>query len=135
MSDEKAIFEGKIPFKVFHFSHGLLWLILLGWNIGLLISLLQSLAWSLRITSQRVVSTRGLISQHEEEVEYYRVRDTALRQGTIQRIFGVGTITLISDDVTAPKLTIPIDDPRNYREQIREFVREQRERMIAIQVD
>jgi len=135
MSDEKTIFQGKIPFKVFHFSHGLLWLIVLGWNVGLLISWLQSLGWSLRITSQRVVSTRGLISQRDEEVEYYRVRDAALQQGTIQRIFGIGTITLISDDVTAPELTFPINDPRSYREQIRDFVRKQRKEMAAIQID
>jgi len=135
MSDEKIIFEGRIPFKVFHFSHGLLWLITLGWNIGLLTSLLQSLNWAMKITSQRVVLTRGLISQNEEEVEYYRVRDTKLQQGTIQRIFGIGTITLISDDVTAPELTFPISDPQSHREQIRNFVREQRKEMGAIQID
>jgi len=135
MRDERIIFEGKIPFRVFHFSHGIVWLILLGWNIGVLISWLQSLGWSLRITSQRVVSTRGLISRHDEEVEYYRVRDTSLQQRTMQRIFGIGTITLISDDVTAPELTFPINNPRGYREQIRECVRAQREEMVAIQID
>ena len=135
MSDERIVFEGRIPFKVFHCSHGLLWLILLGWNIGLLISLFESLSRSIRITSQRVVLMRGLISQDEEEVEYYRVQDAKLQQGTVQRIFGIGTITLISDDVTAPEFTFPIHSPHYYREQIRSGVREQRKEMIAVQVD
>ena len=135
MSDEKIIFEGRIPFRVFHFSHGLLWLIVLGWNVGLLASLFQSLSTALRITSQRVVLIRGLISRDEEEVEYYRVRDTKLQQGTIQRIFGIGTITLISDDVTAPELTLSINDPQSHRDLIRNFVREQRKEMRAIQID
>jgi len=132
---EKTIYEGQIPFRVFHGSHGFLWLIFLGWNIGLLISLFQSLSWRIKITSQRVVLTRGLFSQTEEEVEYYRVRDTKLEQGAIQRIFGVATITLISDDVTAPELTFPIHDPQNTRQQIRDSVREQRRELIAVQVD
>jgi membrane protein YdbS with pleckstrin-like domain len=132
---EKTILDGRIPFKVFHGSHGLLWLILLGWNIGLLISLFQSLSWRIRITSQRVVLTHGLLSQSEEEVEFYRVRDTKLQQGSIQRMFGVATITLISDDVTAPELTFSLHDPQHYREQMRQFIRQQRLELIAIQVD
>ena len=132
---EKIIFEGQIPFRVFHGSQGLLWLILLGWNIGLLISLVQSLSWRIRITSQRVVLTHGLFSQVEEEVEFYRVRDTRLEQGAIQRMFGVATITLISDDVTAPELTFSLHDAQQYREQMRQFIREQRLELIAIQVD
>jgi membrane protein YdbS with pleckstrin-like domain len=132
---EKTIYEGQIPFGVFHGSHGLLWLILLGWNIGLLISLFQSLSWRIKITSQRVVLTHGLFSQMQEEVEFYRVRDTKLEQGAIQRMFGVATITLISDDVTAPELTFSIHDPQHYREQMRQFIREQRLELIAIQVD
>ncbi len=132
---EKIIYEGQIPFRVFHGSHGLLWLIFLGWNIGLLISLVQSLSWRIRITTQRVVLTHGLFSQTEEEVEFYRVRDTRLVQGAIQRMFGVATITLISDDVTAPELTFSLHDAQYYREQMRQFIREQRLELIAIQVD
>ena len=135
MLNERIIFEGRIPFTVFHFSHGLLWLLLLGWNIGLLISWLDSLNHTIRITSQRVVLIHGLIAKSEEEVEFYRVRDAKLDQSTIQRMVGVGTITLISDDVTAPELTFSAHNPQEYREQIRTCVREQRKEMGAIQVD
>ena len=135
MADERIIYAGRIPFKVFHGSHGVLWMIALGWNVGLLISLVQSLCWRIRITSQRVVVTRGLLSQTQEEVEFYRVRDTRLQQGVVQRLFGVATITLISDDVTAPELTFSIHDAQNIREQVRESIREQRLELIAVQVD
>ena len=135
MSEERTILEGRIPFRVFHFSHGLLWLILLGWNVGLLISLYQSLSRSINITSERLILIRGLIARDEEQVEYYRVSDTMVVQGTIQRMFGVGTLTVISDDVTAPELAIPIDAPQERRDEIRRYIREQRKKMRAIQVD
>ena len=135
MTDEKVLFEGRIPYKAFLFSHGLVWLLLLGWNIGLLIAWVEQLNWYLKITSQRVVVTRGAISQKEEEVEYYRIQDTNFEQGSIQRLFGIGKITLISDDPTAPTLAFPIHDPQGYREQIRDHIRTERHRMLSIQVD
>ena len=135
MSDEQIIFEGKIPFKVVHFSHGLLWMLLLGWNIGMIISWLRSFGERLKITSQRVILTRGVISQDVEEVEYYRVKDTKYQQGILQRIFGIGTITLFSDDATAPTFTFTIHNPEYYRERIRECINVERKRMGAIQLD
>ncbi len=135
MFDEQIIFEGKIPFRVAHFSHSLRWLLLLGWNIGLLISWLQTFGEKIKITSQRIVLAHGVISQDVEEVEYYRVRDTTYQQGILQRIFRIGTITLLSDDATAPTLVFSIDNPEYYREQIRECINVERNRMGAVQVD
>ena len=132
---ERTVFEGRIPFRVFYFSHGVLWLLLLGWNFGLLLAWLQSLSWLIRITSQRVVLTRGLLAKRGEEVEYYRVRDTSFQQSAVQRMFGVGTVTLMSDDVTAPQLTFPIQGPKDIREQVRDFVRTERQRMRTVQID
>ena len=135
MSDEFIIFEGKIPFNVVHFSHNFVWLFLLGWNIGLLISWLQSFGETIKITSQRVVLSRGVLSKDVEEVEFYRVKDTKFQQTIFQRILGVGTITLFSDDATAPTLSFTINQPEYYREHIRECVNEERTRMGTFQLD
>lgn len=136
MSDEQIIYEGKIPFRVIHFSHGGKWLLLIGWNIGLLISWLQTLGERIKITSQRVVLTSGIFSQDIEEVEYYRVKDTKYQQeGLLQRLFNFGTITLFSEDTTAPMFMFDIHQPEYYREQIRQGVNEERRRMGTVQFD
>lgn len=135
MADEETIFDGRVPTRAFHFSHGLLWLLLLGWNFGLIGSWLRSLSCKLKITSHRVVVIRGLISQTEEQVEFYRVKDSQFEQSAIQRIFGVGRVTLMSDDATAPELTFLVPRPKYFREQIGNFVRTQRKHMRAFQTD
>ena len=43
MPDEEVIFEGRIPFKAIHWSRNPLWLLLLGWNFGIISSLVKSL--------------------------------------------------------------------------------------------
>ncbi|MBF0547910.1 MAG: PH domain-containing protein [Candidatus Riflebacteria bacterium] len=132
---EEIIYDGRIPTKVFLFSHNPIWILLLGWNIGLLLSILQSFCQSIRITSQRVILTTGFISRKIEEVEYYKVKDTSYDQHIMQRLGGVGEITIFSDDVTSPQLTFSIHDPVEIREKIREFVRTERGKMRSIQVD
>ncbi len=136
MREEQIFYEGKIPFKVVHLSHGGFWLLLIGWNIGLLISWLQTFGTSIKITSQRIVLTTGVISRTTEEVELYRVRDTTHQQrGILQRLFGIGTITVFSDDTTAPTLSFTLYNPEYYREQIRECVNRERQRMGIIQIE
>ena len=135
MPDEEILYEGRVPFRVVHGSHGLLWLLLLGWNIGLLLSWFRTFGESLKITTQRIVLTSGMFSQEVEEVEYYRVKDTTYHQSLWQRLFGIGTITLLSDDATAPQLSFTMPDPHTYREQIRECINYERQRMGTVQLD
>lgn len=133
--DEELIFDGRIPFRVFHFSHGIIWLLLLGWNVGIIWSFLSSLGWDLKVTTKRVVSIRGIISQDEEQVEFYRVMDIQFEQSVIQRLASVGEITVISDDPTRPELTFPMKDPQKLKEIMAEQIRIQRQEMGAIQMD
>lgn len=135
MEEEQVIYEGRVPFRAIHFSHGLIWLVLLGWNVGLLASWLRTFGATLKITTQRVVLTEGVLSQEIEEVELYRVKDTALHQSFFQRLLGIGEITLFSGDATSPTLSFILHDPVAYREEIRTHVNECRRRMGAIQVD
>jgi membrane protein YdbS with pleckstrin-like domain len=135
MAQEEIVYDAKIPWKAFHFSHGFIWLILFGWNFGLLYSFIQSLNWSLKITSERVVISEGIITSDEEVVEYYRVDDIGLTQTASQKLFNVGVITLYSDDSTAPNLSFRMTDPKKYSEPIREYVRNQRRVMGTMRRD
>jgi hypothetical protein len=134
-ADEQVLYDGRVPWRYTHFSHGILWFLLIGWNIGILISYISSLSEHVKVTSQRVVHTEGLISKKLEEVEFYRVKDTNFQQSTFQRILGVGTITLFSDDATAPELTFAITGPRDIREKIRDFVIVERKKRRTLQMD
>ena len=135
MTEEYTIFEGYAPFRVVHLSHSFWWLLFFGWNIGLILSWIQMFGESLRITSQRLIISRGLFSKIIEEVEFYRVNDTTLSQTFGQRLLGIGTITLLSDDATAPNLSVVMGNPETYREQIRACVKEERKRMRSRQLD
>ena len=135
MAEEYTIFEGHAPFRVVHLSHSFWWLLLFGWNIGLILSWIQMHGEALRITSQRLIVTRGLFSKTVEEVEFYRVHDTTYSQTFWQRLLGSGTITLLSDDTTAPSLSVVMVNPETYREHIRACVKEERKRMGSRQFD
>lgn len=132
---EETIYDGRIPFRAIHGSHGPIWMFLLGWNVGLLISYSSSLLWRLKLTTERAILSHGLLSRDEEVVEYYRVRDIKFRQSIMQRVFGVGEITLISDDATSPELSFVIESPDVYRGRVRECINKRRKEMGTMQRD
>lgn len=89
---------------------------------------LRHLGLPLSFTKYRLCDTRlfretGLLSLKEEEVLLYRVRDITLTLTWHQRIFGVGTICVISSDRTMPHLDIKnVKRPREIKELIFEHV-------------
>lgn len=134
MADEEVLYDEKLSFKVALLSQGLLSLItFFVFGIGILVALLRSFSNRYRITNQRVVWTHGLISQADEEIEYIRVRDSNFKQGILERIFGIGRVTIIATDATAPVLTLRMQNPREWRERIRELIRAEKER-VGVQV-
>jgi hypothetical protein len=135
MSEELILYEGRIPFKVAYFSHRGWWYVLWGWNFGLLTSWLKTLSQTFKITTQRIVVTHGLFSQDVEEVEFYRVQDTTYHQNFLERIVGIGTITLFSRDRTAPLFSFTIHEPDAFREEIRQCMKGERRRMRTMQFD
>jgi hypothetical protein len=135
MSEELIVYEGRIPFKVAYFSHRGWWYVLWGWNVGLLTTWVKTLGQSIRITTQRITMTNGLLSKDVEEVEYYRVQDTTYRQNLWERIVGIGTITLFSRDKTAPVFSFIIHEPEYFREEIRNCMKGERRRMRTMQLD
>ena len=67
----------------------------------------------------------GLLNTELEEILLYRVRDIGMKISLGQRIFGVGTVVLVSSDKTAPKLELKnIRNPRLVKEQIHQQVEE-----------
>lgn len=55
------------------------------------------------LTTERIRERRGVFARHVEEVELHRVVDTKISQTFTQRLVGLGTITLLTNDATTPE--------------------------------
>lgn len=70
----------------------------------------------------------GILSTTIEEVNLYRVYDIKITQSLGQKIFGVGTITLFSNDVTSPLTElVNIKDPYKVRNMLAEKIEQARD--------
>ena len=71
----------------------------------------------------RLYTTVKFLSVHEDEVRLYRIFDITLTRSLFERLFGVGTITCHSADVSAPVLEIKnIKNSEKVRTQLSELV-------------
>ena len=59
------------------------------------------------LTSQRLIHRSGILTRHWHRIEVIDIDDVSCRQGIIERIFGVGTITILSSDESDPELDLP----------------------------
>ena len=59
------------------------------------------LPWTFTVysmTEDRLFIKRGLFNLREDEVRLYRIKDLGLERNMIQRMFGLGTIRVVSSD-------------------------------------
>lgn len=77
------------------------------------------------LSEDRLFVSVGLLNIRDDEVLLYRVRDIDTRRTLWQRLFGVGTITVLSADKTMPTLVLKnIKDPIFVKELIHRQVEE-----------
>ncbi|NIR60725.1 MAG: PH domain-containing protein [Gammaproteobacteria bacterium] len=90
----------------------------------------------IRVSSERIQITTGVLSKRMEEIELYRVKDTALEQPFVQRLFGLANIRLTTSDPSSPRLLIgPIADAHAVRENLRGAVEKIRDRKRVREID
>ena len=78
-----------------------------------------------RLSEDRLFLSVGFLSIRDEEILLYRVRDIATKRTLWQRLFGVGTVTVVSSDKTMPTLTLQnVKDPVMVKELIHKQVEE-----------
>lgn len=84
------------------------------------------------LTTQRFRIEKGILNKDLDDLELYRVKDITLRQPLIQRIVGLGTLTMVTSDATTPTVILPaIADPLSVMDRIRHEVdRVRRERGV-----
>ena len=77
------------------------------------------------LSEDRLFVSEGFLNIKDDEVLLYRVRDIDTRRSLWQRLFGVGTVTVISSDKTMPVLVLKnIKDPVLVKELIHKQVEE-----------
>ena len=59
-----------------------------------------------QLSEDRLFLSQGFLNIKDDEVLLYRVRDIDTRRNLWQRLFGVGTITVLSSDRTTPTLVL-----------------------------
>ena len=58
------------------------------------------------ITDKKLIYKTGLFSTNEDEILLYRVQDMSVKRSLAQRLFGLGTVEVHSQDKTCPLLKI-----------------------------
>ena len=82
-----------------------------------------------RLSEDRLFCEKGFLNIKQDEVLLYRVRDLQLTMTLGQRIFGVGTICVVSSAKSLPHLDlINVKDPRNVKELIHRSVEEAKDK-------
>ena len=78
-----------------------------------------------KLSEDRLFISVGFLNIKDDEILLYRVRDIDTQRSLWQRIFGVGTVTVISSDQTMPSLVLKnVKDPVFVKELIHKQVEE-----------
>jgi len=74
-----------------------------------------------RLTDQRVMVERGVLSRALAEIDLRYVDDSGFSQSPLERLQGIGTVWILSSDKSMPRLQlVGIPDPRALRELVRD---------------
>lgn len=75
------------------------------------------------LSEDRLFISVGFLNIKDDEILLYRVRDIDTHRSLWQRLFGVGTVTVISSDQTMPQLVLKnVKDPVFVKELIHKQV-------------
>ena len=82
-----------------------------------------------RLSDDRLFCEKGFFNIRADEVLLYRVRDLQLNMSLGQRIFGVGTICVVSSDKSVPHLDLKnVKNPREVKELIHKNVEDAKDK-------
>jgi len=88
------------------------------------------------VTNQRVRIVSGIFSKDIQEIELFRVKDTMANQSFFLRLFGLGTITILSGDERHPRIILSgVPQAVELRENLRQEVMTLRQRFGVREVD
>lgn len=102
------------------------WLFLAVAVVGLLMFLIPWLkvkSVRYRISNYRIDFQRGLIGRRIDTMEMWHIEDVSFYQSILDRILGVGSITVLSHDDTNPKLVLRgLPNPRSLFDSVKQRI-------------
>jgi uncharacterized membrane protein YdbT with pleckstrin-like domain len=126
-STEKTIWEEKAGLKDFYVNPVLWLLTICTLGIYLLITYLIRINSRYTLTNERLIKESGILSKSRDEIELFRVKDTAVKSTLLQRFVGYGNISVVSSDATGNFILENLPDAMAKREQIRMMSNKARE--------
>lgn len=76
------------------------------WSARVLHALRASFGEYFRVTTQRIVCQKGIISTDVDEIDLRVIDDVLLHQTVMQRLFGLGQIDVLSSDRSASRMVL-----------------------------
>jgi membrane protein YdbS with pleckstrin-like domain len=158
---EQELWSGH-PSQILNFGIYLFWACILIVALVVAVTLVDSRGWSLIIfgivallalvqvsvaylhlhaleyvvTTQRVRIVSGIFSKDIKEIELFRVKDTMANQSFFLRLFGLGTIVILSGDERQPRLVLSgVPRAVELREKLRQEVMTLRQRFGVRELD
>ncbi|MDP6444172.1 MAG: PH domain-containing protein [Pirellulaceae bacterium] len=111
---------GPIAFAVIA---GLIWVYLLG------LLAYRKLSYHYELTTQRFIHKAGILRRTTDRIEVIDIDDVRFAQGIVQRMLGVGTVSISSSDRSHPELHMRgINDVQNVADLIDDVRRAERRR-------
>lgn len=87
-----------------------------------------------RLTTQRLFIESGILSKTIDQTELIRVDDVRVYKSLFDRIFNLGTISLISTDVTNKEISIEgVSGAESVAESVRSHMRAQRGKALFVE--
>ena len=88
--------------------------------VHVVIALMRIRSTLYTVTNQRVIVESGIAEKTVEDIDLRYVDETHFRQRLVERMLGIGNVTIVSSDKVAPQFVLRgIPDPRGLRELIR----------------
>jgi len=88
--------------------------------VGVVVALMRVRSTHYTVTNQRVIVESGIAEKTVEDIDLRYIDETHFRQRIIERMLGIGNVTIVSSDKVAPQFVLRgIPDPRALRELIR----------------
>lgn len=82
------------------------------------------------ITEKKLLITKGLMNTKEDEILLYKILDMQYSSSFFQKMFGLGTVKLFSQDVTNPELEIKnIKHSRDFRDKLSDLSEQEKQRL------
>lgn len=115
-----------------YFSGYFLWAllaVLVIWAITAGMYAYRRLGVHYELTTQRFIHQSGILSRRTDRIEVIDIDDVSVKQGLVERIFGVGSVVIQSSDTSHPTLELlGIADVRNVASLIDDIRRKERRR-------